>query len=166
MHRLTRLAAVVLLAAVAFAAVRATAAPDSRVPYPTGYRSWTHLKSMAIVSDQHPLANPFAGLHHVYVNAVGLDAARRGGEFPNGSVIVFDLLQADAKDGAITEGARKFIGVMRKDRKAYAATGGWGWEGFEGDSRDRRMVKDAAGQCFQCHTSQKSSDYVFSRYRP
>jgi hypothetical protein len=154
--------ALVSLAAFAFAA----STPRDAVPYPEGYRQWTHLKSMAIVSAEHPLFESFGGIHHVYVNRIGLEAARRGGTFADGSVLVFDLLAAESKDGAVTEGARKFIGVMRKDAKRHAATGGWGFEAFGGDSRDQRVVKDAAGQCFGCHQSQSGRDFVFSAYRP
>lgn len=137
----------------------------SPVPYPAGYRAWTHLKSMAIVSDVHPLFSSFGGIHHVYANPPAASAARAGKPYPDGSVLVFDLLEAKESNGAYGEGARKFIGVMRKDRRAYAATGGWGFEGFQGDTRDQRMVTDAAQQCFNCHVSQESNDFVFSTFR-
>jgi hypothetical protein len=45
-------------------------------------------------------------------------------------------------------------------------TGGWGFEGFKGDSKSERAVGEkAAAACFQCHTSQKNRDFVFSSYR-
>lgn len=134
------------------------------VPYPEGYRSWRHVKSMVIQAG-HPLADAFGGIHHVYANARGAEAARRGGVYPPGSVLVFDLLEARAEPGALVEGARKFVGVMVKDPQAYPDTGGWGFEAFKGDGRDARMVQDARAQCFACHQAQRSSDYVFSRAR-
>ena len=42
---------------------------------------------------------------------------------------------------------------MRKDRAKYKVTGGWGFEGFKGDSRTERMVTDAKTQCFGCHAT-------------
>jgi hypothetical protein len=168
MDRIPRIpAALVVLLLVASAGAWALAhAKPAAVPYPEGYREWTHLKSMAIVAPEHPLYEAFGGIHHVYVNRVGLAAAKRGGPYPDGSVLVFDLLTAESSGGAHTEGARKFIGVMRKDAKAFAATGGWGFEAFAGDSRDRRVVEDAASQCFGCHQPQQASDFTFSRWRP
>ena len=65
----------------------------------------------------------------------------------------------------MTEGDRKFIGVMVKDAKAYVATAGWGFEAFKGDSRAERVVTGAPTQCFACHNAQKPKDYVFSDYR-
>ena len=81
-------------------------------------------------------------------------------------MIVFDLLEAQRADNAVTEGSRKVVGVMHKDSKAYAETGGWGFEGFGGDSRTNRVVgANAATACYACHTAQKQSDYVFSSLR-
>ena len=34
--------------------------------------------------------------------------------YPNGSVIVFDLLETNVSENAIAEGNRKIIGVMQK----------------------------------------------------
>ncbi|MCS7311782.1 MAG: cytochrome P460 family protein [Acidobacteria bacterium] len=142
--------------------LRPTPAADP-VPYPTGYRQWTHIKSM-IIQQGHPLFDAFGGIHHIYANSKALAAYRKGGPFPDGSVIVFDLLEAKTENNAIVEGTRKVVGVMVKDRRRYASTGGWGFEGFKGDTQER-VVQDM-NQCFGCHMSAKDTDYVFSRYRP
>jgi hypothetical protein len=140
-------------------------AQTAKVKYPEAYRGWLHLKTMVIHDKAHPLFDTFGGIHHVYVNATGAKAARAGGAHPDGSVLVFDLLEAKADGGAMTEGTRKFIGVMVKNAKIHAETGGWGFEVFKGDGRDERAVTDAKTQCFACHQSQRASDYVFSTYR-
>jgi Cytochrome P460 len=141
----------------------AVSADAPLVAYPDGYRSWRHVKSM-LIEPGHPLHESFGGLHHLYAN----DAAMRGyreGRFEDGSVIVFDLLEAVRADNAVTTGQRKVLGVMEKNARRYASTGGWGFEGFKGDSRTERAVgANAAKACFGCHLSQKQRDYVFSRY--
>jgi hypothetical protein len=141
-------------------------AEPPKVDYPTGYRQWAFVKSMVIYSDKNPLFGQFGGMHNLYANAEAMRAYTKGGTFPDGSVIVFDLLEAKDENGAWVGGERKFIGVMRKDRGKYKATGGWGFEGFKGDSRTERMVTDASAQCFGCHQRQKDNDFVFSGYRP
>lgn len=141
------------------------AAETTPVPYPEGYRSWTHVKSM-VIEEGHPLFESFGGIHHIYANDRALEGYRTG-RFRDGAVIVFDLLEAIADGNAITEGQRKVVGVMRKDSNRYASTGGWGFEGFAGDSRTERVVGDqAAAACFACHQAQAGDDYVFSTYRP
>ncbi len=146
------------------AAALALAADAGQVPYPEGYRDWTHVKSM-VIREGHPLYASFGGLHHLYANKQALQGYKAG-KFPDGAVIVFDLLEAVDADNATNEGARKVLGVMVKDGKRFAATGGWGFEGFAGGDPETRAVgANAAEACFACHASHKGSDYVFSRWR-
>lgn len=142
----------------------AASAADPGVPYPNGYRDWHHVKSMVILPG-HPLADPFAGIHHVYAN----DKARAGlksGQYADGAVFVFDLLEGGAMDNTVTEGPRTLIGVMHRDAKRFAATGGWGFEGFAGDSREKRLVSDGGRACFACHEAQQAKGFVYSTSRP
>ncbi|MBP6105867.1 MAG: cytochrome P460 family protein [Steroidobacteraceae bacterium] len=139
-------------------------AADLQVQYPAGYRNWHHVKSM-VIDKGHPLYEAFGGVHHVYANPKAL-AGYKSGKFPDGAIIVFDLLEAKSADNAVTEGARKVVGVMHKDAKKFAATGGWGFEGFGGGDEANRVVRDnAASACFACHEPKKDHDYVFSRLR-
>jgi len=141
------------------------AADPPVVPFPTGYRSWAHVKSMTI-QQGHPLFDSFGGIHHIYANPKALEGYRKGGAFQNGSIIVFDLLDAKASPGAIEEGPRKVLGVMVKDSSKWKATGGWGFEAFKADSRTERAVGDKAAEaCFNCHAPQVKQDYTFSRWR-
>ncbi len=150
------------VAAIASALGSHSLAAD-KVPYPGGYRDWTHAKSM-VIQPGHPLENPFHGIHHVYVNA----AAKQGlqtGTYSDGAVFVFDLLEYEEGGNALQEGKRKLIGVMQRDSTGYAATGGWGFEAFAGDSDSKRIVKDGGTGCFNCHEQQKNAAYVFTKFR-
>jgi hypothetical protein len=142
----------------------ALAAGSMGVAYPEGYRAWRHVKTM-VISQGHPLNDAFGGIHHLYANPKAL-AGYKSGKFADGAVIVFDLLAVDTANSATTEGARKVVGVMHRDAKKFAATGGWGFEGFAGDSKTQRVVGDAAKTaCFDCHTARVQHNYVFSEYR-
>jgi hypothetical protein len=155
---------ILVLAAVALAAGQAMEGPDAaRVKYPAGYRSWAHVKSM-VIQPGHPLYDSFGGIHHIYANPPALEALKARRPYPDGAVLVFDLLEVRTEEEAIMEGPRKLIGVMEKHSKKFAATGGWGWEGFKGDTEER-LVTDPDAACFQCHATQKQADYVFSLYR-
>ena len=139
------------------------AEPSTPVPFPEDYRAWYHIKSM-VIQPGHTLENPFGGIHHVYANPKALEGLRTG-SYSDGAILVFDLLNFTEADHAITEGPRKLVGVMQRDSARYAATGGWGYEGFAGDSRTERLVKDGGQGCHGCHAAKKSSDYVFSQLR-
>lgn len=152
----------IVLSVISFLFINLTAQSSSSVPYPEGYRNWVHVKSMIILPG-HPLYEAFGGIHHIYAN----DKAIRGyktGKFPDGSIIVFDLLEAKFENNTYVEGSRKVVGVMYKNSRKFKSTGGWGFEAFKGDTRER-VVKNAEQDCFSCHASQESSDFVFSQYR-
>ena len=56
---------------------------------------------------------------------------------------------------------------MHRNARKYAATGGWGYEGFKGDSSTERAVgANALTACHQCHIAQKDAGFVFSKARP
>lgn len=153
------------IALVPLLAAATLAAAPPEVPYPTNYRGWTHVKSM-VIEPGHALHAAFGGIHHLYANEQALQGYRSG-RFPDGAVIVFDLLEAHAADHAVTEGRRKVVGVMHRDARKYAATGGWGFEGFAGDSATQRVVGgNAATACYGCHTAQRDREFVFSSWRP
>ena len=86
------------------------------------------------------------------------------GYFPEGSVIVFDVLNMKEQNGNFQEDNRNRVSVMMKDSLKFASTGGWGYEEFKGDSHTERTLSQAAkAQCYNCHAEQP--DHVFSEFR-
>ena len=151
------------LALAASGAVLAGAAERGAIAYPEGYRGWSHVKSM-VIEKGHPLFDAFGGIHHLYANRQAMEGYRSG-RFPNGAVIVFDLLEAPADGNAVSEGSRKVLAVMQRDAARFKDTGGWGFEGFAGGDRAKRVVTDGGKSCFTCHVDKKQTDYVFSAWR-
>jgi hypothetical protein len=142
----------------------AAAGDDAEVDYPSGYRSWQHVKSM-IIQPGHPLEDPFGGIHHVYANSKAMSGLSSG-QYEEGAVFVFDLLGYADSEKVIVETDRKRIDVMQYDREQFSETGGWGYDTFVGDSTTERLDQDVAVACYTCHTGTEASSYVFSQYRP
>jgi hypothetical protein len=140
----------------------AAEAVKETVNYPEGYRQWHHVQSL-VIQKGHKDFLTGGGIHHVYANKEAFEALVEGKPYPDGAVFVDDVLTATEKNHAITEGPRKLIAVMQKESKQAADTGGWAFEGFKDDTKER-MVTDAKA-CFQCHAEQKDTGYVFSKYR-
>jgi hypothetical protein len=136
---------------------------ESLVEYPDGYRGWTHVKTM-VIQEGHPLYGAFGGVHHIYANQKALKGYRQARPFLDGSVIVFDLLDARYSGNAVSEGERKVLAVMIKNSLVYQDTGGWGFEVFKGNTRER-AVRDPKTECFGCHEARQGIDYVYSVYR-
>jgi len=134
----------------------------NEILYPEGYRSWVHVKTK-LVGPANPNFKTNGGYHHIYANAKAMEGYGSG-YFPDGAVLVFDVLDIKEQGGNTQEGNRKRLDVMVKDSLKYPATGGWGYEEFNGDSHTERSLTPAARmQCFNCH--QQKHDYVFSKFR-
>ena len=146
----------------AFAAV-----PGNGIQLPTGYRNWFHVNTM-VIDKTSPLFSVLGGMHNVHVNSVGEAALKKGSpyHYPDGTIFLTDLHDFTNADGTIAEGKLKGLAVMVKDAKKYAATGGWGFEFFDGGDPKKPVVTNVVKQCFACHEPQKAQDYVYSTYIP
>ena len=135
-------------------------APDN-APFPANYRKWVHVKTTLIGPQSASFARN-GGIHHFYANDTALEGYRTG-RFPDGSILVDDLLEAKEAAGVTTEGSRRRVAVMAKDAERYRATGGWDFEIFKGDNQAEGSLdlKEKAA-CFACH--QKGHDSVFSEF--
>ncbi len=137
---------------------------NTGVDYPSGYRTWQHIKSM-IIQPGHALEDPFGGIHHIYANSKAMSGLT-GGHYEAGAVFVFDLLDYDNSNNTIVELGRKRLDIMQYAPDKFSATGGWGYDTFIGDSKTQRIDQDVAAACYGCHIGAKASNYVFSQYRP
>ncbi len=134
------------------------------VPYPEGYRNWTHVKS-SVISPAHARYSAVGGFQHIYANAEAVNGYRTRA-FPEGSIVVVDWLEMRDSAGAFSEGARRQVDVMMKDSARYAASGGWGFQRFVKDSKTELAAAPTPEQCFACHNRLKKDALVLSAYRP
>lgn len=137
---------------------------DDRAFFPKEFRRWTHVKSV-LVGPQSAAFPTEGGIHHIYAN----DKAVKGyatGTFPDGSMIVYDLLETKEIAGNTVEGPTRRVDVMVKQREMYAATGGWKYMSFPGGNQsDGKLSAERQATCAGCHASKKDHDFVFSEFR-
>ena len=164
-------AAMLLVAAGGLGGSRAIGADDAAVPYPEGYRHWTFLHSSMVPPnfgdfENKPCAKPCtAGLFHFYANDKAMEGLRTG-TYPDGAIIAEEMLEyLGHENGSGAEGQWRVVGVMVKDSRRYASTGGWGFGNFESGSRTNTLDAAAQNACFQCHVPRKDHGYVFTEYR-
>ena len=131
---------------------------DGVVPYPEGFREWVHVRSALVGPESKAFAEQ-GGLHHFYANANGVKGHRTGA-FPDGCILIDDLLEAKTSAGITSAGPRRSTAVMVKDRERFRETGGWGFEVFKGEGRDGTLTTASRAACFACHT--KGRDSVFA----
>jgi len=135
----------------------------AETPFPRDFRNWVHVKS-AIITSGHPAAQTEGGIHHIYANAKAVEGYASG-QFADGSAIVYELLEANEKDGVISEGARRRVDLMVKDSVRYQSTGGWGFQRFKAASEVSEPGGADQKTCFDCHSRAREHGFVFSRIR-
>lgn len=164
-HKIHTVISVLLLGCIALISTSNTSLQTAEdIAYPEGFRTWTHVKT-GLIQAGNPGFEHWGGFHHIYANAKAVKGYKTG-KFLDGSVIVFDVIEASPNSTMMAEGKRKLVDVMVRNTKLYSATGGWGYEEFTGDSKtDRTIGSLATSACYNCHATQKTNDNVFSQLR-
>ena len=138
------------------------------VPFPEGYRSWTHVKTI-VIGPSHPLFARRGGIHHYYANELAVEGYRSG-KFPDGAIVVDEAVFGQEGEGSaagiLTEGGRRFLDVMAKNEARYPQTGGWGFQHFDKEETKGGLTSGEQSQCYECHAKAKARDHVFSEIRP
>lgn len=130
--------------------------------FPEGFRRWVHVGTGVILAGPNPMLKSEEGMHHIFANAKAVEGYASG-DFPDGSVIVYELREAQQKNGVIFEGDRRRVDVMIKDPTLYGTTGGWRFERFWNNDQAQNAVRDAGASCFACHANAKAHGFVFSQ---
>jgi hypothetical protein len=159
-------AASAMVGVAVFALSTASAAPpNDKLSIPAGFDHWYLVNSMIVTKDS-PVFDAIGGLHHIYINSVGIPRLKMGGSepYPDGTIFADDVRDFSLADGSFSQGSRKAIPVMLKDAKKYASTGGWGFQAWAGGDPQKPLVTDPVKTCFACHMPQKNNDYTFSTY--
>jgi hypothetical protein len=145
-------------------ALQPSARSGGGIEYPSTYRGWANVKS-AVVGPQSKWFATEGGIHHIYASEKA-EEGYRSGKFPDGSVLVYELLETKEVEGITLEGRRKRVDVMVKDSERYGSTAGWGFASFAGESRsDGALSAERHAACFACHSGSKEHDFVFSVFR-
>ena len=141
-----------------------SAQTDEAPSFPKDFRKWAHVKSVLV----GPRSAAFAtegGIHHIYANEKALQGYESG-NFPDGSVIVYDLLETKEVGGNTIEGQTRRVDVMVKQSEQYASTGGWEFMSFSGnDQSNGKLTPARQATCTGCHAHKKDRDSVFSEFR-
>ena len=137
---------------------------DDAAPFPNEFRKWAHVKSV-LVGPQSAAFATEGGIHHIYANQKALEGYETG-KFPNGSVIVYDLLETKEVAGNTIEGPTRRVDVMVKQAQLYRATDGWGFMSFPGGNpAEGKLTVERQAACAACHAKRNDHDSVFSEFR-
>jgi hypothetical protein len=150
-------------AAISFGVLYSYTHAAETVPYPDNFRRWVHVGT-GVILPGGTLPESEQGMHHIFANPKAIEGYASG-DFGDGSVIVYELREAQQKSGVIFEGDRRRVDVMIKDSNLYKGTGGWRFERFWANDQTQDAVLDGGTSCFACHDNAKSHGFVFSQLR-
>ncbi len=125
---------------------------------PSGFRSWKHVRSIAVTDTEHPMY----GFHDGYANEAALRGLRaKPPRYEDGAAFVVSIFEIVDRKGITTAGAKRRDVVQVKDRRA-TDTGGWRFAAF--DAAGAPIAVDEVA-CFSCHRAVKDADFVLTSFR-
>lgn len=124
-------------------------------PFPKGFLKWTRVKTSLAEAPN---------VVHIYANENAV-VGYKTGKFPDGSVIVYHVLEAKELAGKTMEGATSRVDVMVKRNELYPTSDGWEFVSYPGgDPTAGKHTEARQAACASCHASRKEHSYVFSEF--
>ena len=149
-----KLAGIIIASFILASTITARAGQET---LPKDLDSYAYTGSLVIPDKNSPLF----GFFHYFMNREGLAAFKKGGPYPDGTIIVGKVYEVVTSPvGGMIEGKMLRYSYMKKDISAKE-TGGWVFAAFSPDGK--LMQKDVKTACFACHMAAKDSGYVFSK---
>jgi hypothetical protein len=154
--------------------------PDGKMKLPTGYRDWVFLGSPLTPNALNNGKASFPEFHNVYVEKKNFDAFQKTGKFPEGTVLVKELVllqkptfpdgsqQAPSGRGYF-DGEFNGMDVSVKDRKRFAKTNGWGYFTFGHHALpyEQNAAESSTEECAGCHIANVAqTDMTYEQFYP
>ena len=136
------------------------------------YREWVYVGTPLTPNDLNPPAANFPEFHNVYIHPSDFDHWKRTGQFPDGTVIVKELVTVGATQATSGKGyfMGEYIGLETtiKDSMRFAdEPGNWAYFSF---GHSYPLADSAApfpaAACNACHATSAANDFVFTQYYP
>ena len=140
---------------------------DGTISLPADFRSWRYLGTWSLAGDDSE--EGAFGFHNVFTQPEAVEAYRRTGAFPDGTVIVkeqFGTSTEDMTTGRVSR-AQKVEGwfVMIKDAKGRFPDhrlwrDGWGWALFFAADPAATVTENYKEDCLGCHIPAEATDWI------
>jgi Cytochrome P460 len=139
---------------------------------PEGYREWIYIGTPLTPNDLNPPEAPFPEFHNVYIHPTDYSHWKKTGKFPDGTVIVKELVNVGSKTATSGKGyfMGEFVGLealVKDSRRFKGEPGHWAFFSFGhkyplADTTVRLPV----ATCSTCHQANGADDFVFTQYYP
>jgi len=138
-------------------------------------RDWAFLGTWSIAEEDVETSSAAsrhgaAGLHNVYTQRGVAEYFQETGKFPDGAVIVKELLKAvtaPMTTGTVSRGDEvEGWFVLVKDTEGRFSSNplwgdGWGWALFNADQPDTPITQNYKAECLGCHIPARNDDWIY-----
>lgn len=141
---------------------------------PTDYREWIFVGTPLTPNDMNDGKAAFPDFHNVYIDPASYAAYQKTGKFPDGTVLIKELVSVGSK--AAVSGAGYFQGEFTgleaaiKSKAHHAKEpGNWAYYSFTapaGEILRKTSTQFQTAQCNTCHQVSAEDDWVFTQYYP
>ena len=147
---------------------------DGELERPTNYREWVYVGTPVTPNDMNNGKAAFPEFHNVYIHPQSWEHWKSKGEFPDGSIIVKELVSVGSKQAVSGNGyfMGDFIGLEATVKSAEHFSNEPGnWAYFSFSTPDHQSLKPSAAPfpteaCNACHQASATTDWVFTQYYP
>ncbi len=145
---------------------------QGKISLPRDYRAkFTYLGAWAVPVEK----SPGQGFHDVFTQPESVEAYKKTGKFPDGTVLVKEIRKINS--GKMTTGQAYWAGdiaswfVMIKNEKGRFKDNpnwgeGWGWGLFEAKDPGKNVSANFQKDCIECHVPAKTTDWVYIQGYP
>lgn len=137
------------------------------------WRKWMYVGTPVTPNSLNPPEAPFPEFHNVYMDPSSFKHYSKTGEFPDGTLLIKELVSVGATKAASGNGFFEgdFIGLEAayKSKKRYPDEPG-NWVYFSFSHKPPPYPESAklqpAASCNACHQAAAAEDWVFTQYYP
>lgn len=141
---------------------------------PTGYRRWVFVGTPLTPNSLNDGHAAFPEFHNVYMDPTSFDAYATSGEFPEGTVIIKELVLVGAEQAVSGRGFfqgqyRGLEAAVKSAEYFPSEPGNWGyfsWTNPEGGPIRPSATAFPTESCNSCHSANAQDDFVFTQYYP
>ena len=145
---------------------------EGELMQPEGYREWIYVGTPLTPNSLNPPEAAFPDFHNVYIHPADYRHYRQTGQFPDGTVLVKELVSVGSEQAVSGNGyfMGEFTGLEAtvKDASRFAEEpNNWAYFTF-GHAYPLAETAPAmpTGSCAGCHLGSAADDMVFTQYYP
>ncbi|MBL4635135.1 MAG: cytochrome P460 family protein [Kofleriaceae bacterium] len=147
---------------------------DKTLNRPTGYREWVYVGMPVTPNELNNGKAAFPEMHSVYINPEAYRDYQRSGKFPDGTILVKELLSVGATSASSGNGyfMGDFVGLeatIKSTEHFPDEPGNWAYYSFtnkNGGALTSTAKPFPTASCNACHDASADDDFVFTQHYP